>query len=309
MGWEDRGYAREGGGGLPIGGAGGVARVGNLGIIYPRWGSVSLYLILINFGVLLIDGVVTRMAGGPALAGLGRLSYFFSFSLVTTFQQFRLYELLTFQFMHASLGHVLGNMLFMFFFGPMVESYFGSRRFLAFYLICGVGGAAGYLALWRIGLIEAGPAVPLVGASAGVFGMLIAALFAAPNVRVLLLFLIPVPLKVLVFIALFAAVYVVLVGGPNTGGEAAHLGGAAVGLLLMRAPRLLGWADRIGSPGQLKHRYDDSRRQRHRQRDRDQEAEVDRILDKVRDEGLQSLTRREQRILSQATERKRGVGR
>ena len=310
MGWEDRGYAREDGG-LPVGSAGGVARVGHLGFIYPRWGSMSLYLILINLGVALLDGIALRAMGQPAGAPgqWGPVAYFFSFSVATTFQQFRIYELLSFQFMHADLWHLLGNMIFVFFFGPMVESHFGSRRFLAFYLICGLAGVLGYLALWGVQLIPGGVDAPMVGASAGVFGIMVGALFVAPNARVLLLLLIPVPLKALVFFLLFVAVYFVLTGGRNPGGEAAHLGGAAMGLLLMRMPWLIDWADRVGSVGEVRQRMDASRQQRRQQRERVEEQEVDRILDKVRDEGLHSLSRHEKKILNRATERKRGVGR
>ncbi|MEX2386861.1 MAG: rhomboid family intramembrane serine protease, partial [Phycisphaeraceae bacterium] len=194
-------------------------------------------------------------------------------------------------------------------FGPMVESYFGSRRFLAYYLLCGIGGVVGYLVLWGFQVFDTTAAVPLVGASAGVFGSMVAALFVAPNARVLLFFLIPVPLKAIIFVSLFVAVFVLVGGGRNPGGEAAHLGGALVGLILVRLPRSLDWADRIGgSPHgpSLRERWDQKRQQRQRQQQASEEAEVDRILEKVKTQGLQSLTAREKKTLSRATERKRG---
>ncbi|MFA9479393.1 rhomboid family intramembrane serine protease [Phycisphaerales bacterium AB-hyl4] len=307
MGWQEREYGQD-----PmsrLGSAGGVARFGQVGIIYPRWGSISLWIILINAALLLIDGFVTRIAGGPTPSGLNTLAHFFSFSVVTTFQQFRLYELITFQFQHYGLGHFFGNMIFMFFFGPMVESYFGSRRFLAYYLLAGVGGVLGYLVLWGLQITDISAATTLVGASGGVFGVMVAALFVAPNARVLLFFLIPVPLKAMVFLALFIAVFVLVAGGPNPGGEAAHLGGALAGLVMFRIKGSLDWADRLGGSREgptLAERWAQKREAKRRQQQLDEEAEVDRILEKVKQQGLQSLTGAEKKTLSRATQRKRG---
>ncbi|MEX0745071.1 MAG: rhomboid family intramembrane serine protease [Phycisphaeraceae bacterium] len=312
MAWYDRDYNRADDSMSRLGRAGGIAQFGQVGIVYPRWGSISLWIILINAGFLLLDGLVTRTAGVSPGRDLGVLANFFAFSITTTFQQFRIYELLTFQFQHAGLGHFFGNMIFVFFFGPMVESYLGSRRFLAYYLLSGVGGAAGYLVLWAFGVFDTTASTPLVGASAGVFGLMIAALFVAPNARVLLFFVIPVPLKAVVFLALFVAVFVLVGGGPNPGGQAAHLGGAVMGLLLFRLPRSLDWADRVGGgaarrsgPG-LKERWDERRREKQRRQKAQDEAEVDRILEKVKQQGLHSLTGGEKKTLSRATERKRG---
>lgn len=301
MTWDERDYYRDPAGGR-FGGAGGVAQIGQLGFVYPRWGSISLWLILINCGMLLLDGIVTRIADGGA--GLGVLASFFAFSVSTTFGQFRIWELITFQFQHAGIWHLIGNMIFVFFFGPMVESHFGSRRFLAFWLICGIGGVLGYLVLWGAGLFETTVATPLLGASAGVFGMMIAALFVAPNARVLLFFLIPIPLKAMVFIALFIALYVVLAGGDNPGGQAAHLGGALLGLILIKRAHWLDWADR-GSLAEVRVGLEQRRAARARRRQQQQQQQVDRILDKVRDHGLHSLTRQEKRTLNRATERQR----
>ena len=321
MGFQDRDYGRRPrGGGSHFGGSEGIAQVGNVGFVYPRWGSYSLWLILICVGMLLIDGIAGRAAGYPRRSPLGPVAEFFAFSLETTFAQLRVWELVTFQFQHAGLGHLFGNMLVLFFFGPMVESYWGSKRFLAFYLLSGIGGVVGYLLLWGIGLFDVSPGTPLVGASAGIFGILVAGLFVAPNMQVLLFFVIPVPLKFVVAAVLFFAAYVVLTGGQNVGGEAAHLGGAASGVILMYFPHLLDWAERLDrdrlramiEPGPRRGRRPRSRAtnarpsgKRGEKRDAS-EKEVDRILQKVKEQGLHNLTPREKKTLQEATDRRRG---
>ena len=97
-----------------------------------------------------------------------------------------------------------------------------------------------------------------------------------------------------------------MVGSANAGGEAAHLGGAALGWLLVRNPSWLGFADRL-SPNQIRTSLQQSRNHSRRQSGVREENEVDRILDKVRANGLASLTRREKKMLQRATDRKRGA--
>ena len=81
--------------------------------------------------------------------------------------------------------------------------------------------------------------VPMVGASAGIFGVLVAAAILAPNATVLIYGIFPMKLKVLALVMLAVAIYTVWTGGTNAGGEAAHLGGAAMGYILIRHPHWL----------------------------------------------------------------------
>jgi hypothetical protein len=165
-----------------------------------------------------------------------------------------------------------------------------------------------FIALWLGSFFESGPAVRLVGASAGIFGILLAAARIAPDTQVMLLFPpIPIQLRTLAWIFVGIAVYTVLTAGNNAGGQAAHLGGAALGYVLIRRPSVLNFADGLG--GKLKQmqarqaQRSSYRRQQMAQREREQ---VDAVLDKVRREGLQSLTDREKRILQRATDNQRG---
>jgi membrane associated rhomboid family serine protease len=164
------------------------------------------------------------------------------FSYVTAIQHFQLWRFITFQFLHANFAHILFNMFSLYMFGPLIESYLGRRRFLGFYLLSGIGGAVMYVVLLGLGFFGRDPragAVPLVGASAGIFGVLIAAARVAPHATVLIYGSIPMKLKTMAWVLIAIAAFTIFSHGVNAGGEAAHLGGAAVGFLLISNPRWL----------------------------------------------------------------------
>jgi membrane associated rhomboid family serine protease len=165
---------------------------------------------------------------------LQRLGYF---SIDTAIRHLQLWRVITFQFLHASPSHLVYNMLALLLFGPIVEGHFGPRRYLAFYLSCGVAGALMYVLLWATRLLVYDPAIPMVGASAGIFGVLIGAARFAPDLEVP--FILPMRVATLAYCALAMAVLVVLTRGGNAGGEAGHLGGALWGLLLVHQQHLL----------------------------------------------------------------------
>ncbi len=202
--------------------------------------SVTMWLIGINVVVYLLDRMLIGRVVTPF--GIERyqiISNWGYFSVTTAVQHLQLWRFITFQFLHANFEHILFNMIALFFFGPMVENYLGSRRYLPFYLLCGIGGAALYMILLLVHFRIGGPNVPLIGASAGIFGVLIAGAMVAPNATVLVFFVLPMPLRTLAWLFIAYAVYTVLFAGNNAGGEAAHLGGAVVGWLLMQKPDLL----------------------------------------------------------------------
>ena len=237
MGFEDRDYARAPQPGSPI-----MAAV--------RMWSVTNWLIAINIAVYVLD----RFSEG-AITEWG------AFIVGNVIYGFQFWRFITFQFLHAGASHLLFNMFALYFFGVMVESYLGPRRYLAFYLLCGISGAALFLVFWRLSVMHVYSAdASLVGASAGIFGVLIAAARIAPDTTVMLLFPpIPLRLKTLAWIMLGIAVLTVVQSGYNAGGEAAHLGGAALGALLIQKPQVLNVFDRI--PGRRrKPRFPNSRR-------------------------------------------------
>jgi membrane associated rhomboid family serine protease len=265
---------------------------------------VVKWLIVVNLAVffgdiLLFDGSVYRW---------GR------FTIHSALGHGRVWEFLTFQFLHGSVLHVLFNMLGLFFFGPWAERWWGTRRFLAFYLLCGAAGAAFYTVLSWLGVLQsplgAPPLelLPLVGASAGIYGILIGVAVIAPNLRVMLYFP-PIEMsmrQLAIAVLVLAAGTVVLGLGDNAGGEAGHLGGAILGFLLMRQPGLLKWAEghalgvEIIRPKIFGGRPEAKLRPR-TEIDLRAHTEVDRILDKISQQGFQSLTAAERETLQQVS--------
>jgi membrane associated rhomboid family serine protease len=154
---------------------------------------------------------------------------------------------MAFQFLHAGIEHLLFNMIMLYVFGPLVEAEIGRRRYLAFYLLCGLAGPVGYMIVWATGLLNVGLSTPLIGASAGVYGIVVASVLIAPRDWVQLIFP-PIPIQrwKLAVIGLVVALGVILFRGQNAGGEAAHLGGMAMAWLLWPRREWLAFADRLG---------------------------------------------------------------
>ncbi len=234
-------------------------------------------------------------------------------------QGFEFWRFFGFQFLHANLPHLHFNMLALFFFGPMVERYLGSKRYVAFYLLCGMFGALMYMLLNLgghlaseiagkpvsvPGLLFNDPTMPLVGASAGVFGVLMAGAYMAPNATVLLFFFLPMRLRTLAYALVAIAFITVLTRGSNAGGEAGHLGGAFAGFYFIRHPHHLhGFFDILGRLDPTSHHY---RGKKHRGGVRapsKDTAQIDRILAKIGTQGLHSLSEKEKRILREASDR------
>ncbi|GJQ29295.1 MAG: hypothetical protein HBSAPP03_11790 [Phycisphaerae bacterium] len=280
----------------------------------PGLWSFNTYLIIANIAVFLLQVFVPPRGGVSPVEAFG---YFSTFK-VTLDGGLEFWRFLTFQFLHSGMVHLFFNMLGLYMFGSMVEQHLGSKRYIAFYLTCGVCGGLAYLLLNAGGTLAAhygvkvpgllfnDPRTPLVGASAGVFGVILACAYIAPNLVVQLIFP-PIPLRMRTFAYVYVGIAAasVIFGSRNAGGEAAHLGGAAAGFFLIRRAHLLRDFFDI---------FTDSRKATARRAPPPRRepgpdpAEVDRILDKVRAQGVHSLSESEKRILRQATEQRRSSG-
>jgi len=239
------------------------------------------------------------------------------FSTTKGFLRLEVWRLVTFQFLHASLTHIFFNMLGLWIFGGIVEQYLGSKRYLAFYLMCGICGGVlylllnllGYFGLALPGALAVGLSTPLVGASAGVFGVIIACAFISPNTVVRLLFP-PIPLKMKTFAygyLIIAAANLLIIKGANQGGDAAHVGGALGGYFFIRRPHLLrDFFDVFGNSSKAGKPARSGATPRQKAKERASDKEIDRILDKVNEEGLHSLSEVEKRALRKATQDQRG---
>lgn len=237
------------------------------------------------------------------------------FSTGKGFRQLEVWRLVTFQFLHANVTHLFFNMLGLFFFGAIVEQRLGRRLYLAFYLACGIFGAIMYLLLNLLGqlpinlpgLLVGNVFTPLIGASAGVFGVLMAAARLSPNAKVLFMFFIPMRLSTMIYLLVGIAAFTLITSGPNAGGEAAHIGGAIAGWFFINNAHLLSdFFDVFGPRRPRPGKPVSPTRERKRQSKRAAADErLDRILAKVSNEGMHSLTKKERRILNQASKAKR----
>lgn len=227
----------------------------------------------------------------------------------------RPWTLITYMFTHAGFWHIALNMLMLFFFGPPLESRWGSREFLKFYLLCGLGVAA-------LSMIFAWDA-SIVGASGAVFGVMLAFAMNWPDSPIYVWGIFPVKAKWLVGF-LVAITLLSTLGGANDGvAHMAHLGGLLTGFLYLKidysvAARLSRLRSRLpnsrirvvpgekgakGSPGAGQPGGSESPGQ---SPDREQLLdEVDRVLDKISDHGIASLSPDERKVLDEVSRRYR----
>jgi len=146
-----------------------------------------------------------------------------------------LWQLITYSFLHASLSHVLLNMLTLWMFGAQEEQDWGSRKFLEFYFFCVAGAALVTVAVAYTGLAGASPLVPTIGASGGIYGLLIAFGMLYGD-REVFLFPFPFSIKAKYLVGIIIFIVVIATFQPSQGGVAnfAHLGGLLFGFLYIR---------------------------------------------------------------------------
>ncbi len=278
MGINDRDYSHDGYGQRP-----------QVRFSMPPITPVVKWLLIINVAVFFLESLFFGLFNRSA----SQIDYFLLYgsvypeSLATALQVWRL---ITYQFLHGDTFHLLFNMVGLFFFGPMIERVWGSRRFLFFYLACGAMGGIVYPLLVAAGILHVGI---LIGASGAVYGTLAAGAILYPHIRVLLFFVVPVPLGIVVI--LFVVISILnFIRGENAGGEAAHLAGMALGAIYA-----------VWGPYMQKTRTKmaKGRFERNITQQQNFHVEVDRILHKVHSEGIRSLTRKEKAILKEATQR------
>jgi membrane associated rhomboid family serine protease len=227
----------------------------------------------------------------------------------------KIWQLLTFQFLHSCPWpfHVLFNCLGLYFFGRPVEETLGGKRFLQLYLLSGVGG--GLLHVLVTLLLPQHPDFPVVGASAGVCGMvaIFCSLYPMQELTTWI-YLFPVNIRaryLLIFMGLFSLFGTLVPLGRVA--HAAHLGGILVGMGYVRWGNVIGervssWMPRQGRPGRRAPAQPAGGRgwwARSRSKSEEPTAqyisqEVDPILDKISAQGIQSLTERERKILDAA---------
>lgn len=182
------------------------------------------------FLLLIANGLVFAAQQFPLFAEfLGR--YFALWPLKSALADFYPWQLVTYGFLHGNTMHLLFNMFMLWMFGRELELMMGPRRFLTYYMTCVIG--AGIVQLIVTGL--QGSPYPVVGASGGVFGLLLAFGMAFPNRMIMLMFP-PIPMKAKYMVVLFGCLelYFGLSGRAPGIANFAHLGGMLFGFLLIR---------------------------------------------------------------------------
>ncbi len=189
---------------------------------------------------LLIANVVVFLLQQPFLLGDATFEPFMLwpigvFDAFSPGQNFQLWQLLTYGFLHGSFSHLFFNMLALYMFGGPLEQTWGEKRFLTYYLVCVAGaGLCQLLVGWWM-LSNGSAPYPTLGASGGIFGLLLAFGMLFPNQRVVLLFP-PIPMKARTFVIVFGALELLMgfTGWQPGVAHFAHLGGMLFGWLMIR---------------------------------------------------------------------------
>lgn len=196
--------------------------------MFPRLPTVTKILLIVNVALFLLQQLLGEDLFAPLMLWpIGSAE----FNPYAPGQGFQLWQLLTHGFLHGGLSHLFFNMLALYMFGGPLEQTWGEKRFLSYYLVC-IGGAG--LCQLLMGWFSAS-ASPVLGASGGVFGLLLAYGMLFPNQRVMLLFP-PIPMKARTFVIVFGAIELLLgfTGWQPGVAHFAHLGGMLFGWLMIR---------------------------------------------------------------------------
>jgi membrane associated rhomboid family serine protease len=185
------------------------------------------WLIIANVAVFVIDWLLggVFIAGAPLRDHLHTLFGLYAGGAVRSLY---VWQLVTYLFLHGSIGHLVFNMLALWFFGATLERDWGSKRFLKYYFLCGI--AAGVCVLAADLLVRD---VMTIGASGAIFGVLVAFGVLYPDQTVLMYFLFPLKAKYMVMICV--AIELLMIFSPSNGvATIAHLGGAAFGYIYLK---------------------------------------------------------------------------
>ncbi|MBU82474.1 MAG: rhomboid family intramembrane serine protease [Flammeovirgaceae bacterium] len=215
------------------------------------------------------------------------------------------WSIITYFFLHMSFMHILWNMLFLYWFGKIIYDNIGNNALISLYVLGGIIGGLFYMAIYNIIPYYADRVSEslMLGASAGVFSVVVGSATLMPNYTFHLLLIGPVRIK---YIALF---YVLLsffdVAGTNAGGEIAHLGGAFIGYIFIRQLQnginigegIINFINFFNEKKKVKKEKFQNKN------DETTQDEVDKILDKISESGYSSLTSKEKERLFNASKK------
>lgn len=287
-----------------------------------RRGNVFIQLIYINVGVFIATTLINIIL---QLFNRSAAGIFDLLALPASFTRFILqpWSLFTYMFMHAGFLHILFNMLWLYWFGQLFLYFFSGKHLRGLYILGGICGGLLYMVSYNIfpyfrPFVEGST---MVGASASVLAIVVATAYREPNYPVRLFLFGNVRLKYLALIVVLTDL--LFITSANAGGHIAHLGGALAGLWfassLSKGTDITAWInkalDGIASlfskktwkrKPKMKVHHSNSGRQQdydYNARKKAQSDEVDRILEKLKKSGYESLTTEEKKSLFDASKK------
>lgn len=281
-------------------------------------GDIVVQLLYINVGIFLVVAVFNIVTTLCVLPLSGWINWLELPAWPETFVR-QPWSLFTYMFMHADVFHILFNMLWLYWFGKLFLNFFSSKHLRGLYVLGGICGGLLYLLAYNVFPYFEDKVYysRLLGASASVLAIVVAAGVREPNYPVQFMFIGTVRLK---YIAIFMVVLDLLfMTSSNAGGHIAHLGGALSGWWFAAGlskghdatrwiNKVLDWFSSWGNSRRKKpkmkvHYGDKQQDYDFNARRKEREAEVDRILDKLRKSGYGSLTEEEKKRLFDASKK------
>ncbi|MFC1551413.1 rhomboid family intramembrane serine protease [Candidatus Latescibacterota bacterium] len=234
---------------------------------------------------------------------------YFGLIPVLAVKKFMIWQLFTHMFLHGNFSHLFWNMFMLWMFSTELEYNWGSRDFLKYYFICGLGGGVLVVLTAMIGLSSA--VVPTVGASGAIFGVLVAYGLMWPNRMIFIMGILP--MKAWHMVLIFGGFDLLKGLSGNAGGIAvfAHVGGGITGYIYLK----YGWKIMAHVEsfiyGFKARKFTVTEGGKHAESQRrsnsphpDIDSEVDRILDKIARDGMDSLSDSEKRLLDRASKKR-----
>ena len=243
------------------------------------------YLIIITIGIYILQVLPSI---GP------QITYFGGLIPLKVFRSFQIWRLLTYIFLHGNLWHLAWNLLILWMFGTDVENTWGTKRFITFYLISGIGAGVLSFPMWNINII---------GASGALLAVLTVFAYYYPHRKILLFFIIPVPSRI--FVVMLGIISIFMARQLDGIAHLTHLGGIIVAILYLRYyNKVVAWDTHrraVKAERTMRHRAETKI-----QKDRYFEEVIDPILKKISEQGMDSLTDKEKKELKRASDKDQG---
>ena len=164
----------------------------------------------------------------------GWLEFYLGLVPILVWRKYFLWQLFTYMFLHGGFGHIFFNLLALYMFGGELENYWGGKKFLFYFVFCGIGAGI-CTVLFTPDIYQR---IPVIGASGAIYGILLAFAWLFPNRLIYIYFLFPIPAKY--FVIIFGLIeFFSSMSGPGGGvAHLTHLGGLLFGLFYMAYPMI-----------------------------------------------------------------------